>query len=107
MAITPQEMVAKLAGVQPGTEVFVSYLAGRPARERARREARKADTHYDRPIPKRWFQGRLEAAWITKKGEPVMTVLSTTRYNEQDPRAEAHYRTFNPALGTMLTLEVL
>jgi len=107
MAMTAQEMLAKLEGVEPGREVFVSYLAGRAPTERAVREAAKADEAYDRPIPKRWFQGRLERVWITKKGDPVMTVLSTTRYNEDKPDAEAHYRTFNPCLGTLLSLELL
>jgi hypothetical protein len=107
MALTAQEMLAKLEGVEKGREVFVSYLAGRPPTDRAKREAAKADEAYDCPIPKRWYQGRLEAVWTTKKGEPVMTLLSTTRYNEDKPDAEGHYRTFNPALGTLLSLEVL
>jgi hypothetical protein len=104
MALTAQDMLQKLEGVEKGRRVFVSYLAGRPPTERAKREAQKAS---DEGYAKRWFEGVLEAVWTTKKGQPVMTVLSTTRYNEDDPQAEGHYRTFNPALGTLLSLEVL
>ena len=104
MALTAQDMLSKLNGVPEGTQVFVSYLAGRKPTDRAIREARKAD---EIGIPRRWFQGRLEKVWITKKGEHVMTVLSMTRYNEDQPGADAHFRTFNPALGTLLTLEVV
>lgn len=104
MALTAQDMLQKLQGVGKGDRVFVSYLAGRPPKPRALREASKAELE---GYNKRWFEGRLEAVRTTKKGEPVMCVLSTTRYNEDDPNAEGHYRTFNPALGTLLTLEVL
>jgi hypothetical protein len=102
--ISAQEMLTRLNGVQKGQRVFVSYVAGRPPTARAEREAQKAD---DEGYSKRWFEGSLESVWVTKKGEPVMTVLSTTRYNQDDPTAEAHYRTFNPALGCLLTLEIL
>jgi len=104
MTITAQDMLAKLAGVEPGRRVFVSYEAGRPPTARAQREAAKADHE---GYSKRWFEGSLESVWTTKAGHPVMRVLSTTRYNEDQPEAGGHYRTFNPALGNMLTLEVL
>lgn len=102
--LTSQDMLHKLEGVERGRRVFVSYLAGRPPKERAIREATKAE-HLG--YSKRWFEGTVESVRITKKGQPVMTILSTTRYNEADPSAEGHYRTFNPALGQLLTLEVL
>lgn len=107
VSMTATEMVAKLEGVEKGRQVFISYLAGRPPTDRAIREATKADEAYDVPIPKRWLQGRFESLRITKKGEPVMTLFSTTRYNDQDPGAEGHYRSINPALGILLSLEVL
>lgn len=104
MGITSQEMLTKLEGVEKGHRVFVSYVAGRESKPRALREAMKAEHEgYNR----RWFEGRLESVWTTRKGEPVMCVLSATRYNEDNPAAEGHYRTFNPALGTLLSLEVL
>jgi len=104
MPISAEDMLAKLSGVPKGTQVFVSYQAGRKPTDRAVREAKKAE---DWGIPKRWFQGRLEGVWTSKKGEPVFCVYSETRYNEADPTAQGHYRTFNPALGTLLTLEVM
>ena len=102
--MTAQQMVAKLSGVEKGQRVFVSYIAGRRPTARAEREAAKAD---DEGYCKRWFEGSFESVWITKKGHPVMTVLSTTRYNDEDPTAEAHYRTFNPVVGQLLSLEIL
>lgn len=104
MGISAQEMLAKLSGCEKGQRVFVSYLAGKAPTARAQREAQKAD---DEGYSKRWFEGSLESVWTTKAGQPVITVLSTTRYNDQDPSAPAHYRTFNPALGKLLSLEIL
>lgn len=104
MAITAQEMVERLRDVPQGTELFVSYLAGRAPTERALREAAKAD---DMGVAKRWLQGRLERVWTTKKGDPVLTLFCYTRRNEADPEAEGHFRTVNPALGQLLSLEVV
>jgi len=104
MSITAQEMLAKLSGVEPGKRVFVSYVSGKPATARAERESRKAE---HQGYSKRWFEGSLESVRITKRGEPVMTVFTATRYNESNPKASGHYRTFNPALGSLLTLEIL
>ena len=102
--LSGQEMLAKLNGVQRGQRVFVSYIAGREPKPRAVREAKKAHVG---GYNTRWFEGQLESVWITRKCQPVMCVLSTTRYNEDDPSATGHYRTFNPALGKLLSLEVL
>ena len=105
MAMTAQQMLDALQDVPPGTEIFVSYLAGRPPKERAVREAKKAE---DEGYNKRWLQGRLERVWTTKKKqEPVLTLFTYTRYNEDQPSAEGHYRTINPALGQLLSLEVV
>lgn len=104
MAITAQEMVERLRDVPPGTELFVSYLAGRAPTERAIREAGKAD---EMGVSRRWLQGRLERVWTTKRGYPVLTLFCLTRRNEQDPEAEGHYRTVNPSLGQLLALEVI
>ncbi len=104
MSITAQEMVERLKGVPEGAELFVSYLAGRVPTDRAIREAGKAD---EMGVSRRWLQGRLERVWVTKRGQPVMTMFCFTRRNEQDPDAEGHYRTVNPALGQLLSLEVI
>lgn len=102
--VTADEMVEILKHAGPGSTVFVSYTAGRPPKPRAVREAMKAA---DEGYPRRWFLGRLESKWTTKAGDPVITVFTTTRYNELDPEADGHYRTLNPNLGHILTLEVI
>ena len=102
--LTAQDMVAKLDGVEKGATVFVSYLAGKAPTARAMEEAERAERE---GYSKRWFFGRLESKWTTKKGEPVFCVYSLTRDNSDDPAAEGHYRTFNPALGKLLSLEVV
>ena len=102
--LTEKEVQDKLEGVPEGAEIFVSYLAGRVATARAQREARKAD---DLGFSRRWLQGKLHKVWTTKKGELAVCLFTYTRYNEQEPAAEGHYRTFNPSLGTVLALEVV
>lgn len=104
MAMTAQEMLAKLDGIPVGAEVFISYKAGRRPTERAVREAQRAE---DEGYNRRWLQGRVERVWTTKKGHPVLTVYAFTRYNEDEPKADGHYRTINPALGELLSLEVV
>lgn len=83
---------------------FVSYLADLPPKPRAIREAMKA---LHEGYPKRWLLGSLESKWTTSSGDPVVTILTTTRYNEDMPEAEGHYRTINPHLGSILVLEVV
>jgi hypothetical protein len=102
--ITAETMVEMLKDVEPGAVLFVSYRAGRAPKPRAVREAMKAEHE---GYVKRWFLGRLESKWTTKAGDPVITVLTTTRYNEDKPEADGHYRTFNPRLGNILALEVV
>ena len=102
--LNEQDVEQKLQGVPEGAEVFVSYHPGGKTTERAVREAQKAE---DLGIPKRWFEGRLERVWRTKKNQLVVCIFTYTRYNEQKPAWEGHYRTFNPSLGQLLSLEVL
>jgi hypothetical protein len=102
--IDAQEMVRRLAGAEPGATVFVSYSTGREPKPRAVREAMKAEHE---GYPKRWFVGQLTAKWTTKKGDPVFTLFTATRYNEDVPSADGHYRTINPNLGQILHLEVI
>lgn len=102
--IDANEMLRRLDGVEPGTTVFVSYQAGREPKPRAVREAMKAERD---GYPKRWFVGQMTRKWTTKMGDPVFTVFTATRYNEDIPSADGHYRTINPNLGQILTLEVI
>jgi hypothetical protein len=102
--LTEQDIRTKLVGVPEGTELFVSYVPGGRITERAQREATKAD-HMG--VSRRWLQGRLQRAWRTEKGDLAVCIFTYTRYNEDDPSAEGHYRTINPSLGTVLAFEVL
>lgn len=101
--LTAADMVNRLDGVPEGTPVFVSYLAGRAPTDRAVREASRARRE---GLSRHHFTGRVHRVWATKKGDTVLTVLCDVRDDERTGAQEA-YRTFNPALGTMLTLEVL
>lgn len=102
--MTEHEVTKKLEGVPPGTEIFVSYRAGGPVSLRAEFEARKAsDNGYNR----RFLQGKLERVFTNKRGQLAVCLFTYTRYNLDRPEAEGHYRTFNPSVGQVLSLEVL
>lgn len=102
--LNEHDIESKLAGVPEGTEIFVSYQAGRKPTERAVREAKKAE---DLGISRRWLEGKLVKVWRTKKNELAVRLFSYTRYNEAIPAWEGHYRTINPNLGQVMVLEVL
>lgn len=97
------QMIEKLMGVPVGSTVFVSYLAGRRPTEQAKREAQRSIAE---GIAPRHFTGRYESVRRTKKGEMVLTLWVEER-DSGDPMRRGAYRTFNPSLGTLLTLEVL
>jgi len=101
MALTAKEMAEKLEQIAEGDTVFVSYIAGRKPTERAVQEAQKAE---DEGYVRRWFAGKLQGKWTTKKGDSVFCIYSHTRYNAKDPNAQGHYRTFNPNLGKLLAV---
>jgi hypothetical protein len=96
------EMMAVLAGLPEGTELFVSYVAGREPTDRAVREAQRST---DAGIARRHFTGKLHRVWTTKRGDTVLTVLCDNRDDERSGKQEA-YRTFNPRLGTLLGVTV-
>lgn len=98
-----REMLEKLNGVPEGATLFVSYLAGRKPTARAFREAERARRE---GLSMRHFVGTLTGVWRTKKGEAVMTVLCDTRDDERRG-TEDGYRTFNPNLGQLLSVEVI
>lgn len=97
------ELVAALAGVPEGADLHVQYVAGREPTPRAVREARRSEAA---GIPRRSFFGKLHRVWRTKgKGEVVLTVLCENRDDERTGAQEA-YRTFNPSLGTLVSVTV-
>lgn len=98
-------MLEKLKDVPPGSFLFVSYVAGRTARPHALREANRAIRTGINP---RHFTGVLTSVWTTKSGAPVVTLWVNERDTEKDGTVtQGAYRTFNPALGTLMTLEVI
>jgi len=101
--LDPMTTFAKLCLIPDGAQVFVSYLAGRPPTDRAIREARRAERM---GLAKRHYTGTLVSRRLNQKGEIIFTVLSTTRDDERRG-TEDGYRTFNPALGTLLSFEQL
>lgn len=101
--MTEAEMLAALAGVPEGADLFVSYVAGRAPTDRAIREAQRATRAGQ---ARRHFTGKLHRVWRTQKGEAVLTVLTPDRDDERTGAQEA-YRTFNPSLGTLLGVTVL
>ena len=102
--ITAEEMVQKLVGVEPDSLLFISYKAGRPPTKRAIREAKKAS---DEGYVRRWFVGRFVSQFTSKKGDPILTVFTETRYNEMKPTENGHFRSFNANLGQLLAIEVI
>jgi hypothetical protein len=100
--ISPVDAFLKLRHVPPGSELFVSYLAGRPATPLAQQQAKRAEAE---GISRHHFTGALSSLWFTSRGEVVFTLI----VNERDNAAgtPGAYRTFNPNLGDLLALEVI
>lgn len=92
-----------LVGVPEGALLFVSYVAGREPTDRAVREAERSRRE---GIARRHFVGKLASQRVTKKGEYVFTVLCDNRDDERRGTRDG-YRTFNPSLGNLLTVEVV
>lgn len=86
--------------------LFVSYLAGRPPKPQAIKEARRAVDQEG--IAPRHFTGKFVRAWVTKKNELAFTVWVEERDHPSNGRlVPGAYRTFNPSLGQLLALDVL
>lgn len=99
-------MVQKLSGLPQGTFLFVSYLVGRPPTARAIEEARP---HTENPTrARRHFVGVLTRVWTARNGDPIMTIHADNRDTIVNGfRIQGGYRSFNPALGELLAVEVL
>jgi ribosomal protein S2 len=102
--ITSEMMEEMLKDVEPGAILFVSYEAGGKPSKRAIREAEKAENE---GYPKRWFVGRLTSKRVSQNGDLVITLRTTTRYDEDAPGSDGNFRTLNPRIGRMLSLEVV
>jgi hypothetical protein len=105
MAMTTKQMVAKLRGVGHGSILFVSYEAGRSPTERAKLEAGHAARV---GCNRRHFVGSFEGLTVTQTGETVLTIKAYNRDKVTGRgMVEGAYRTFNPNLGRLLSLEVI
>jgi hypothetical protein len=102
-AMTTEEMLRKLEGVREGSELFISYVAGRTASAKARAEARVSD---EMGISPRHYVGTFKAINMNRHGEVTMTVFVANRDNSVTGEVGA-FRTFNPSVGRLLTLEIL
>lgn len=104
MTISAYEMLQKLNGVPEGAEVFVSYVAGGKVTERAKREARKAK---DLGVSTRWLSGKVVSLRQSKAGDPILTIFTALRYDERTGSSSGNYRSINPNLGQLLSLELI
>jgi hypothetical protein len=91
------------SGAKIGSLLFVSYSAGRVPTDRAYREGARAQRQ---GIARRHFTGELTSVWKNKKGEFCFTVKTPERDDERTGQQEA-WRTFNPSIGELHSLEVL
>jgi hypothetical protein len=99
--ITATQMAEMMKDVPMDSIVFVGYLAGRPSGPQGIKEASFAR---EQGINLTHYTGQFKGIRVTKKGEPVMTLWVEERDSASGPGA---YRAFNPALGTLRTLEVI
>lgn len=100
-SMTEYELAEVLKTIPIGSNVFVSYLAGRYPTKRAIREASESAAA---GINKRHFVGRLHSFRRTRRGELIFIIQCENRFNEEtgDPWA---FRAFNPSLGHLLSLQ--
>ena len=105
--LNEKDVLATLDGLGVGSVLFVSYEAGREATDRAIQESQRA---LDAGIASRHFVGTLEAVKVNKKGETyflVYTLERDRRVLETGELEAGAYRSFNPSLGKLLSLEVV
>lgn len=104
--LTTSQMEEILKDCGRGSLLFVSYKAGKPPTDRALLESERA-VHVE-GMSKRHFVGTFESLWVTRKGATVLTIMAFNRDKMTgDGLVEGGYRTFNPELGELLTLEVI
>ena len=103
--LTQQDMVEIAAGAV-GATIFVSYVAGRRATERAVEEARP---HTEDPArPRRYLFGEITSVWQNRKGEWCLTLFAENRDTIRGGvRFKGGHRTINPSLGKLIVLDVI
>ncbi len=99
------DMLWKLRHTPDGSTLFVSYLAGRPATERAVAEAVR---HTDNPkCPRRYYLGELSSCWRSSKDQWILTmkVFNRDTMQKDGTLQEGGYRSFNPELGELILID--
>jgi hypothetical protein len=106
MKTMTEDEMAEIAEAAVGALIFVSYVAGRPATERAVAEAKP---HTEDPArPRRYLFGRLTSVWQNRHGEWCLTLFAENRDTiRAGVRYEGGYRTINPSLGQLVVLDVI
>lgn len=106
MSMTERQMIEALAECGRGSLIFASYKAGRPPTDRALLESERATV--EEGHARRHYVGTFESLWVTRKGECVMTIMAYNRDRVVDGHlVEGGYRTLNPQLGELYSLEVI
>ena len=100
------KMLEALKGVSAGAPLRVLYVAGREPTDKAIREAHR---HVTNPTRSRHhFVGSFVGTRVTKKGDIVMTIFADNRDTERHGVLRpGGYRTFNPSLGSLLSIYIL
>ena len=104
--ISPEQMFSLLDGRPEGTLLLCSYRVGRAPTEKAIREAERANRM---GLARRHFVGKLIRMWTSKKGDLILTILTEERDKTlpDGTLVPPAFRSFNPALGELLHLEIL
>lgn len=105
--MTEEQVLTRLAGCGGGTQVFLSYIAGRTnTAHRAVQERLRAE---EEGINLRHYTGVLENLRVNKKGELNIVLWVNERDSVQADGSvtQGNYRAFNPNVGDLLSLEVI
>ena len=97
------DLQALLANATEDTIVHIAYLAGSPKAVTAQaiKEFNDAsDWNGDRGVPATHYVGNFAGFRTTKRGEVILTLFCHNRGET------GNFRTFNPALGTVLSVVV-
>jgi len=95
--LNANDIAALLANATEETIVHVEYVAGRPVKERAKREFEEA-SDWNKPATS--YVGNFAGMKTNKWGELVLTLFVHNRGET------GQFRAFNPKVGKLLSLKV-
>ncbi len=102
--LNANDLQALLANATEDTLVHIDYIAGSPKALTAQAIEefnQAADYNGDRGIPSTHYTGQFGGFKTTKRGEVVLSLFVHNR------GSVGQWRTFNPALGTVLAASVV